>query len=136
MEEKNVAKSEAYEKGQQVRREMMGDAMAEKLATTVYADPVMEKFGDYATEAVFGLLWGREGLDRKTRALICVISDTCLHCWPELELHIRFARKMGWTEDEITEALLHVGGYIGVPTIREAMIIAGKVFKELKAEES
>ena len=43
-----------------------GRQLVEKLATTVYADPVMEKFGEYATEAVFGLLWGREGLDRKT----------------------------------------------------------------------
>ena len=115
---------------------MMGDELVEKLANTVYADPTMKKFGDYATEAVFGLLWTREGLDRKTRAMICVISDTCLHCWPELELHIRFARRVGWTEDEITEALLHVGGYIGVPTIREAFIIAGKVFKEMNEEES
>ena len=54
-----MANSEAYEKGQQVRREMMGDELVEKLATTVYADPVMKKFGDYATEAVFGLLWTR-----------------------------------------------------------------------------
>ena len=58
-----MAKSEAYEKGQKVRREMMGDELVDKLANTVYADPVMEKFGDYATEAVFGLLWTRPGLD-------------------------------------------------------------------------
>ena len=76
MEYRDVAKSEAYEKGQKVRREMMGDELVDKLANTVYADPVMEKFGDYATEAVFGLLWTRPGLDRKTRAMICVISDT------------------------------------------------------------
>ena len=68
-------------------------------------------------------------------ALICVISDTCGHCWPELELHIRFARRQGWTEDELSEALLHLGGYIGVPSIREAMIIAGKVFEELREED-
>jgi 4-carboxymuconolactone decarboxylase len=52
-----------------------------------------------------------------------------------LELHIRFARGQGWTEDELTEALMHLGGYIGVPSIREAMIIASKVFKELRDEE-
>ena len=61
-----MVNSEAYENGQQVRREMMGDELVEKLANTVYADPTMKKFGDYATEAVFGLLWTREGLDRKT----------------------------------------------------------------------
>jgi 4-carboxymuconolactone decarboxylase len=131
----DVSKNETYKKGAAIRRELMGDALADKLDNTVYKDPTMEKFGDYANEAIFGMLWGRPGLDHKTRALICVISDTCGHCWPELELHIRFARGQGWTEDELTEALMHLGGYIGVPSIREAMIIASKVFKELRDEE-
>ena len=131
-----MPKSETYRKGAAIRREVMGDALADRLANTVYKGPEMEKFGDYSTEVIFGLLWSRPGLDRKTRALICVISDTCGHCWPELELHIRFARRQGWTEDELTEALLHLGGYIGVPSVREAMIIAGRVFAELREEEA
>ena len=130
-----MSKSENYTKGAAVRRDVMGEALADKLADTVYTGPVMEKFADYSTEAIFGMLWARPGLDHKTRALICVISDTCGHCWPELDLHLRFALGQGWTEDELTEALLHLGGYIGVPSIREAMIIAGKVFKELREEE-
>jgi 4-carboxymuconolactone decarboxylase len=131
----DVAKSENYEKGAATRREVMGEALADKLATTVYQGPIMEKFADYSIEAVFGMLWSRPGLDYKTRALICVISDACGHCWPELELHLRFARTHGWTEDELTEALLHLGGYIGVPSAREALIIAEKVFGEMRAEE-
>ena len=130
-----MSKSENYEKGAATRREVMGDALADKLANTDYKGQVMEKFADYATEAVFGMLWSRPGLDYKTRALICVISDACGHCWPELEIHLRFARGQGWTEDELTEALLHLGGYIGVPTARESLIIAEKVFKELREEE-
>ncbi|MDH3739568.1 MAG: carboxymuconolactone decarboxylase family protein [Alphaproteobacteria bacterium] len=130
-----MSKSETYELGAATRREVMGEALADKLANTVYKDPAMEKFADYATEAIFGMLWARPGLDHKTRALICVISDACGHCWPELELHLRFARGQGWTEDELTEALLHLGGYIGVPSAREALIIAGRVFQELREEE-
>jgi 4-carboxymuconolactone decarboxylase len=130
-----MSKSETFEKGAATRRAVMGEAMADRLADTVYQGPVMEKFTDYATEAIFGMLWSRPGLDHKTRALICVISDTCGHCWPELDLHLRFARGQGWTEDELTEALLHVGGYIGAPSAREAMIIADRVFAELRAEE-
>lgn len=130
-----MSRSENYEKGAAIRREVMGEAHADKLAETVYKRPIMEKFSDHATEAVFGMLWSRPGLDRKTRALICVISDTCGHCWPELELHIRFARRLGWTEDELSEALLHLFGYIGAPTVREALIIAGNVFEELRKED-
>ncbi len=131
-----MSKSENYEKGAAVRRDVMGEALADKLADTVYTGPVMEKFADYSTEAIFGMLWARPGLDHKTRALICVISDTCGHCWPELDLHLRFALGQGWTEDELTEALLHLGGYIGVPSAREAMIIADRVFTEMRGEKT
>ena len=131
-----MPKSENFEKGAAIRRGLMGGAYADKLAATVNKGPVMEVFGEYATEAIFGMLWTRPGLDHKTRTLICVVSDTCGHCWPELELHLRFARRQGWTEDELTEVLLHLGGYIGVPSIREAMIIAGRVFEELREEEA
>lgn len=112
----------------------MGPAMAEKMAKTVYTGPVMETFSDYATEAVFGMLWTRPGLDHKTRAMITLSSDVCNQCWPELEIHLRFALNLGWTEEELTEALLHLGGYIGVPTVREAMLIADRVFREVAAE--
>ena len=129
-----MSKSEIYEKGAATRLEVMGPAMAEKMAETVYTGPVMETFAEYATEAVFGMLWSRPGLDRKTRAMITVTTDVCNHCWPELEIHLRFALNLGWTEEELTEALLHLGGYIGVPAVREAMLIADRVFSEVRAE--
>ena len=58
MEEIEMANSEAYENGQQVRREMMGDELVE-LANTVYADPT-EEVRRLRDKAVFGLLWTRE----------------------------------------------------------------------------
>ena len=108
----------------------MGPDIAKKMDETVYTGPVMETFAEFATEAVFGLLWSRPGLDHKTRAIITVTTDVCNHCWPELEIHLRFALNLGWTKEELTETLLHLGGYIGVPVIREAMLIADRVFAE------
>ena len=129
-----MSRSETYKKGAAARLDVMGPAMAEKMAKTVYTGPVMETFADYATEAVFGMLWTRPGLDHKTRAIITLSSDVCNQCCPELEIHLRFALNLGWTEDELAEALLHLGGYIGVPTVREAMLIADRVFREVEAE--
>jgi 4-carboxymuconolactone decarboxylase len=129
-----MARSELYEKGAAMRRKLMGDAAVEAASKGIYSDPVMQKFIDVATETVFGALWTRPGLDTKTRALICVISDTCTGREPELGLHIRFALRQGWTEEELTESLLHLSGYIGVPMIREALQVASKVFKEYRAE--
>ena len=130
-----MAESENYKKGTEIRRTLMGDALADKMATSVYDDPMMKKFGDYAREAVFGMLWSRPGLDMKTRALICVISDTSQARWPELEIHLRMARRQGWTEDELSEALLHLSGYIGLPSVREAMLVAKDVFAEMRQEK-
>ncbi|HEX3952044.1 MAG TPA: carboxymuconolactone decarboxylase family protein [Stellaceae bacterium] len=127
-------RSENYKKGAEMRRQLMGDAGVEAASKGVYSDPVMQKFLDVATENVFGALWTRPGLDLKTRALICVISDTCMGREPELALHLRMALRQGWTEDELIEVMLHLSGYIGVPIIRESMQVASKIFKEFHAE--
>jgi 4-carboxymuconolactone decarboxylase len=132
--ETDMAKSENWEKGTAVRRQLLGEGAVKAMSSEVYNDPVMEKFGDYAREAVFGMLWTRPGLDMKTRALICIVSDTAIHAWPELAVHLRMARRMGWTEDELTEALMHMNGYVGLPTVREAMLIARDLFVKMRAE--
>src|SRR5438067_12015555 len=126
--------SELHKAGAAKRRQLMGDAAVEASAKGIYSDPVMQKFIDVATETVFGALWTRPGLDTKTRALICVVSDTCTGREPELALHIRFALRQGWTEEELTETLLHLSGYVGVPIIRESMMVASRVFKEYREE--
>ena len=122
------------EQGRAMRRRLMGAAFADKVDKTVYDDPMMAKFAEVTQEAIFGTLWTRPGLDLKTRALICVISDTATGRTPELKLHLRFARNQGWTEDELSEALLHLVGYIGAPLVREAMLTARETFAEMRTE--
>ena len=129
-----MANSEAYEKGRAMRRRLMGDAYVERMDKTVYTDETMKKFGDYATEAVFGMLWTRPGIDVKTRTLICVITDTTMGREAELAIHLRMARREGWTEDELIEVMMHMAGYVGLPLVREGIICARKVFAEMRAE--
>src|ERR1700739_4345145 len=125
-----MADSPRREAGRAMRRKLMGEAYASRLDGAVYNDPIMEKFAEVTQENVFGNLWTRPGLDLKTRALICVISDTCMGREPELAWHLRMSLRQGWTEEELTEALLHLSGYIGVPITRECLQVASKVFKE------
>ena len=122
------------DKGRAMRRTLMGEQFASKLDSAVYSDPIMEKFAEVTQEVIFGTLWTRPGLDLKTRAMICVISDTATGRTPELKLHIRFARNQGWTEDELAEALIHLVGYVGAPFVREALLTAKEVFEEMRAE--
>ena len=126
--------SDTYRKGAEMRRRLLGDAFVDRSTKTVYADPVMGKFIDVATEAVFGMLWTRPGLDLKTRTLISVVSDAATGRTPELGLHVRMALRQGWTEDELTEVLIQLLGYVGAPFARDALIVASRVFGEMRAE--
>ena len=129
-----MPQSEAYKRGEEIRRKLLGDDYVEKANRSTYNDPMMRKFIDTATETVFGALWSRPGLDLKTRTLVCVVSDAATGAEPELAIHLRMALRQGWTEDELTEVLLHLLGYVGAPTVREAFITAQRVFKEMRAE--
>jgi 4-carboxymuconolactone decarboxylase len=131
-----MTESELYRKGAALRRELYGAEAVERSNRNVYDDPMMKKFIDVATETVFGALWTRPGIDLKTRTLICVVSDAATGREPELAIHLRFALRQGWTEDELSEVLLHLAGYVGLPLVRGAMLTAKKVFAEIKAEKA
>ncbi|MBI1726912.1 MAG: carboxymuconolactone decarboxylase family protein [Candidatus Rokubacteria bacterium] len=125
--------SEAYRKGSEMRRKLLGDAYVERANKMTYDDPTTRKFIDVVTETVFGTLWTRSGLDLKTRSLVCVVSDAATGQAPELAIHLRMALRQGWTEDELTEVLLHLSGYVGAPLVREAFLVAKQLFAEVKA---
>jgi 4-carboxymuconolactone decarboxylase len=127
-----MAESETYRRGREVRRRLLGDAYVETIDRTTYDDPMMRKFLDLATETAFGTIWTRPGLDLKTRTLVCVVSDAATGREPELAIHLRMALRQGWTQEELTEVLLHLSAYVGLPMIREALLAAKKVFAEVK----
>jgi 4-carboxymuconolactone decarboxylase len=130
-----MAETEAYRKGREIRRQLLGDAFVEQASRTVYTDPMMRTFIDTATETVFGTLWARPGLDLKTRTLVCVVSDAATARTEELAIHLRMALRQGWTEEQLTEVLLHLMGYVGAPLVREAFLTAKKVFAEVRGEK-
>ena len=129
-----MAESDLYRKGIALRSELMGEAFTASMNSTTYTDPIMQKFRDLAAETVFGALWTRPGLDLKTRALVCVVSDVASGRDPELALHLRMALRQGWSEDELVEVLIHMSGYVGLPLVRESLLTASKVFKEVRDE--
>lgn len=129
-----MAESDLYRKGIALRSELMGEAFAASMNSTTYSDPIMQKFRDVAAETVFGALWTRPGLELKTRALVCVVSDVATGRDPELALHLRMALRQGWTEDELVEVLIHMSGYVGLPLVRESLLTASRVFKDVRDE--
>lgn len=131
-----MSNSELYEKGLAMRAELHGSERASKSREGVYAGPLMSKFLDVATEFAFGGLWTRPGLDIKTRCMVCVISDAATGREDELEIHLRFALRHGWSEEELGEALIHLAAYIGLPLVRGATLVAERVFEAVRAEQA
>ena len=80
--------------------------------------------GQVVREVVFGTLYARPGLDLKTRQLVTVVCLAGLGtCGPQLEMHLRAARNVGWTEEQLTEALTQVSIYAGFPAALNALAL-------------
>lgn len=123
------------QKGLAMRTELFGERFEQGMDQSLYRDdPVMQVFREIAVENVFGALWTRPGLDLKTRTLICVVTDVATRSNDELALHLRMALRQGWTEQELTETLAHMSGYVGVLPVRDAMRTASRVFAEIRSE--
>jgi 4-carboxymuconolactone decarboxylase len=120
-----------FDRGLKVRREVLGaDYVDRSLAN---ANDFMMAFQHVTTEWCWGYVWGRPGLDRKTRSIINLAMLTALNRAPELRLHVKGALNNGLTPDEIKEVLLQATIYCGIPAGLEAFKTANEVLQETGA---
>jgi 4-carboxymuconolactone decarboxylase len=123
-----VTDEERKEVGMRVRREVLGDAHVDRAVantTEFTAD-----FQDFITRYAWGEVWARPGLSRPQRSMVTVALLAGLGRHEELPMHIRAAIRNGVTTAEISEVLLHVAVYAGVPAANRAFVIADKTIKE------
>lgn len=124
--------SELYDKGLEVRREVLGkDYVDQSIAR---ADDFTRPFQDLVTEYCWGAIWTRKGLDRKTRSLLNLAMLTALNRPHEVRLHVRGALNNGVTREEIQEIFLQAAVYCGVPAALDSFKIAREVFAEVDNE--
>nr|WP_042196494.1 4-carboxymuconolactone decarboxylase [Kibdelosporangium sp. MJ126-NF4] len=111
-----------------VRREVLGDEHVDR--SIARTDDVTRDFQDYITRNAWGDIWSRPGLDRRSRSLITLALLAALQHEDELAMHVRAALRNGVTKEEISEVLLQVGLYAGVPTANRALAIAQRVLAD------
>jgi 4-carboxymuconolactone decarboxylase len=119
---------ETYEKGLAIRRDVLGAEYADK--SLANADDFNRDFYRNVIESCWGMVWGREGLDRKTRSFLNLAMLCALNRPHELKLHIAGALRNGVTRDEMKEVFLQAGAYCGAPAALDAFRIAREVFAE------
>jgi 4-carboxymuconolactone decarboxylase len=90
-------------------------------------DPFLAPFFETATEHVWGGLWNRPGLALKYRSLVVVSVLAATGHSGELKAHLRGALNLGWTADELREALLQIGGYAGFSAAHEALDVLSEI---------
>jgi 4-carboxymuconolactone decarboxylase len=117
--------SRRYTNGMTVRREVLGDAhvdRANQQITDLTAD-----FQHLITEYVWGGIWRRPGLDRRSRSIITLTALVARGHHHELAMHLTAALRNGLTVGEIKEVLLQTAIYCGVPDANTAFRIAQEV---------
>ena len=118
-----------FEKGLKIRREVLGAEYVDKAIAS--ADDFNRPLQELVTQYCWGEIWGRPGLDRKTRSLINLAMISALNRPHEVRMHIKGALNNGLTKDDIKEVFLQVAIYCGVPAAVDSFRTAQEVFKEL-----
>jgi 4-carboxymuconolactone decarboxylase len=124
--------SATFATGHAIRTQVLGSAYVEK--STQGLDDFSRPFYELATEYCWGSVWGRPGLDRRTRSLLNLAMLSALNRSQEFKMHVRGAVNNGCSKEEVMETLLQVGIYCGVPAGAEAFRLAKEVFAEIAAE--
>ena len=125
-----MSKSELFEKGLKVRKEVLGEDYVNK--SIAGADEFTRTMAEWSTEFCWGALWTRPGLDRRTRSIVNLAMLAALNRPHELKLHVKGALRNGVTKDEIREVLIQVAIYAGVPCGVDSFRIAREAFAEVE----
>ena len=108
------------------RRRILGDAWVDRSlagATAFNAD-----FQAMISRTAWQEVWGRPGLDDRTRRLLVVAMTASLGRWEEFRLHVRSGlERGGFTVDELKETLMQIAVYAGVPAANTGFAEAGPI---------
>jgi 3-oxoadipate enol-lactonase len=122
-----------FERGLQNRRDVLGDAWVDRSlnnATSFNAD-----FQNLITRFAWNEIWGRPGLDHKTRRAIVLSITVALGRWEEFDLHVRAAllgeEGSRLTPDDIKEILMQSAIYAGVPAANTGFTHALAILREV-----
>jgi 3-oxoadipate enol-lactonase len=122
-----------FERGLQNRREVLGDAWVDRSLNN--ANGFNADFQNLITRFAWNEIWGRPGLDHKTRRAIVLSITVALGRWEEFDLHVRAAllgeEGSRLSPDEIKEILMQSAIYAGVPAANTGFTHALAILREV-----
>jgi len=121
-----------FETGLEIRRAVLGRDYVD--GAIAAADDFNRPMQELVTEFGWGKIWGRPGLDRRTRSFLNLAMITALNRPHELKLHVKGAIRNGVSKAEIAEVFLQAAVYCGVPAAIDSFRVAREAFKEMDGE--
>lgn len=98
-------------------------------AQQLYGD-FAPKMAELTDDVLYGDIWERPELSKRDRSLVTVSALIALNRPDQLRSHLNIARRNGVTEQELTEAIVHMAFYSGWPSAVSALAIAKEVFRD------
>ncbi|OBH87214.1 carboxymuconolactone decarboxylase family protein [Mycobacterium scrofulaceum] len=92
--------------------------------TTMRDGGIADELGDLGLDHVFGAIWNRPGLDRRSRSLVTLGALIALRATEEMKFHFQIALRNGLSIAEIEEVIYHMTGYAGYPAAATARTVA------------
>lgn len=117
-----------FERGLRNRRQVLGDSWVERSLSS--ANSFNADFQSLITRYAWNDIWGRPGLDHRTRRLLVLGMTIALGRWEEFELHMKAAVEAGVPIDDLKETLLQSAIYCGVPAANTAFKLALGILRE------
>lgn len=111
----------------------MDEAKRQEIASQIQdvlpaPENIREDWHNLIIDTVLDRVWDRPGLSQRDKSLVTVSVLTALHMPHELKLHIQRGVANGLSQEEISEAILHIAAYGGFPVAVEGMRVAKEVF--------
>ena len=105
--------------GLNVFKELMPGVISDDI-TSLRDGSFADELAELSFDHVFGSLWTRPGLDRRSRSLVTLGALIALRATEELKFHFPIALRNGLTLEEIEEVVYHMAGYAGFPAASTA----------------
>lgn len=125
-----------FERGLRNRRSVLGDRWVDQ--SLANANDFTADFQNLITRFAWHEIWGRPGLEHKTRRIIVLAITLAMGRWEEFELHVRAGLtgdpSSRLTPDEMKEVFIQSAIYAGVPAGNTAFTHAQKIMREIAAQ--
>jgi 4-carboxymuconolactone decarboxylase len=120
--------ADTHTQGLDVLKDMLAGLIPDNV-TSLRDGGFADELGDLSLDHVFGALWIRPGLDRRSRSLVTLGALIALRASDELKIHFQIAQHNGLTPEEIEEVIYHMTGYAGYPAAVSARKVAREVLR-------